>query len=230
MRVKRTDEGNATTLAVTGSLDAVTACDLRTEIDRLVADKRQEVTFDASALRIIDSSGVGVIISLWKRVQAQKGDFKIVGLRDQPRAVFRLLGLHRVFPIDCSPQADVPSVTRKTSETGPVRSPEPMFFRAGSSLLSPVVRVPTPVISLKDETSSFAVASTPPSRLSDSEGLPRLSRSQRRVVRELLAAIRRSADPRKLARMEKSNLRRRIGNALKSGNRRSQILLVLQNS
>jgi anti-sigma B factor antagonist len=40
-----------------------------------------------------------VIVSLFKRVRANGGQVKIVGLRDQPRAIFRLLRLDRVFPV-----------------------------------------------------------------------------------------------------------------------------------
>jgi anti-sigma B factor antagonist len=41
---------------------------------------------------------VGVIVSLFKRVRANGGQVRIQGLRDQPRAIFRLLRLDRVFP------------------------------------------------------------------------------------------------------------------------------------
>jgi anti-sigma B factor antagonist len=95
----RTDQGDGTTLRIEGTLDAVTAPDLRGVIDKLVAEKRASVTLDLSALRLIDSSGVGVIVSLFKRVRAHGGEVKIVGLNDQPRAVFKLLRLDRVFPV-----------------------------------------------------------------------------------------------------------------------------------
>ncbi len=58
-----------------------------------------QVTLELSSLRLIDSSGVGVIVSLFKRIRANGGQVKIVGLRDQPRAIFRLLRLDRVFPV-----------------------------------------------------------------------------------------------------------------------------------
>ncbi|AGP34118.1 anti-sigma factor antagonist [Sorangium cellulosum So0157-2] len=81
-----------------GTLDAVTAPEFRTLVDELVAENRQNITLELSSLRLIDSSGVGVIVSLFKRVRANGGQVRIVGLRDQPRAIFRLLRLDRVFP------------------------------------------------------------------------------------------------------------------------------------
>ena len=99
MKYTRTDNGNETVLAIEGTLDAVTAPELRAVVDDLVNEARKEVTLELSALRLIDSSGVGVIVSLFKRVRAHGGNVRIVGLRDQPRAIFRLLRLDRVFTV-----------------------------------------------------------------------------------------------------------------------------------
>ena len=46
---------------------------------------------------MVDSSGVGALVSLYKRVRAQGGDVVITGLRDQPLAIFKLLRLDRVM-------------------------------------------------------------------------------------------------------------------------------------
>ena len=99
MNYSRTDSGEATILKIEGTLDAVTAPELRGEVDRLIQEQRKDVTLELSALRLIDSSGVGVIVSLFKGVRAYGGQVRTVGLRDQPRAIFRLLRLDRVFPI-----------------------------------------------------------------------------------------------------------------------------------
>lgn len=94
----RTDSGDETILRIEGTLDAATAPDLRGVVDAIVDEGRLLITLELSGLRLIDSSGVGVIVSLFKRVRANGGQVRIVGLRDQPRAIFRLLRLDRVFP------------------------------------------------------------------------------------------------------------------------------------
>jgi anti-sigma B factor antagonist len=88
-----------TKLSIDGTLDAVTAPELRGVVDKIVNDRPKSVVLDLSSLRLIDSSGVGVIVSLFKRVRANGGQVRILGLRDQPRAIFRLLRLDRVFPL-----------------------------------------------------------------------------------------------------------------------------------
>ncbi|MFO0550470.1 MAG: STAS domain-containing protein [Polyangiaceae bacterium] len=98
MAHQRTDNGEETTLTIDGTLDALTAPELRPSLDALVTEGRKSITIDLSNLRLIDSSGVGALVSLLKRVRAYGGEVRIAGLKDQPRAIFRLLQLDRVFP------------------------------------------------------------------------------------------------------------------------------------
>ncbi|HEX4404418.1 MAG TPA: STAS domain-containing protein [Polyangia bacterium] len=98
MKFAREDNGAETMLRIDGTLDAVSAPEIRPVVDAIVTEERKAVTVDLGNLRLIDSSGVGVIVSLFKRVRAHGGEVKIVGLRDQPKAIFKLLRLDRVFP------------------------------------------------------------------------------------------------------------------------------------
>jgi anti-sigma B factor antagonist len=82
-------------LMIEGQLDAVSVSDLRSELDKLVATRPTAVEVDLSRLRMIDSSGVGALVSLYKRVRAQSGNVVIKGIRDQPLAIFQLLKLDR---------------------------------------------------------------------------------------------------------------------------------------
>lgn len=90
------DDGR-TQLAIDGELDAMSVSDLRADIEKLLARKPGRVDIDLSRLRMVDSSGVGAIVSLYKRVKAQGGTVTVSGLRDQPLAIFRLLRLDRVM-------------------------------------------------------------------------------------------------------------------------------------
>jgi anti-sigma B factor antagonist len=99
MRFSRKDEGDKTVLSIAGSLDALSTPELRSTIDELVAEKRPAVTVDLTDLRLIDSSGVGAIVSLYKRMRALGTAVEVTGLKDQPLAIFRLLRLDRVFAV-----------------------------------------------------------------------------------------------------------------------------------
>lgn len=97
MRFSRTDSQDETILRIEGTLDALTAPEIRPTLDALVAERRRRITLDLSGLRLIDSSGVGAIVSLFKRARAEGGEVRVVGLRDQPLAIFNLLKLDRVL-------------------------------------------------------------------------------------------------------------------------------------
>ena len=97
MKFSRVDTIGETALTIEGVLDALTAPQIRPTIDSLVEEKRMSIRVNLSSLRLIDSSGVGVIVSLYKRCKAFGGDVHVDGLRGQPLAIFKLLRLERVF-------------------------------------------------------------------------------------------------------------------------------------
>jgi len=100
MNYSRIDEENATLLQIRGELDALSAGELRPLLDRVVEDGRRDVTVDLSELRLIDSSGIGALVSLYKRVRGVGGTVKFTGVTAQPLVIFKLLRLDVVFELE----------------------------------------------------------------------------------------------------------------------------------
>jgi anti-sigma B factor antagonist len=90
-------EGGDCHLRIQGSLDALTVRDIRPIIDAVVADLPKRVIVDFDELTMIDSSGIGAIVSLFKRIKAAGGEVTVARAHDQPLAVLKLLKLDRVF-------------------------------------------------------------------------------------------------------------------------------------
>ncbi|HJX64305.1 MAG TPA: STAS domain-containing protein [Polyangia bacterium] len=86
-----------TTLRIVGELDAVTVPDIRASVDALVAERQSRIVVDLSGLRLIDSTGVGRLLCLYKKAKEYGGVVTVHGLRDQPAAIFKLLRLDRVL-------------------------------------------------------------------------------------------------------------------------------------
>jgi anti-sigma B factor antagonist len=86
-------------LRLGGELDALSCPELRPVLDMLAEQAKCTVTVDLSELRLIDSSGVGVLVSLYKRVRANGGDVRFEGATAQPLVIFKLLRLDRVFAL-----------------------------------------------------------------------------------------------------------------------------------
>lgn len=92
-----TIEAGVVRLTIEGELDVVTTSELRKGVDKLIDEKPRRIEVNLTSLRMVDSSGVGTLVSLYKRIRAQGGEVVITGLRDQPLAIFRLLRLDRVM-------------------------------------------------------------------------------------------------------------------------------------
>ena len=88
---------NETSLSVRGSLDINTAPQLAEEIDKIVASKPKKVSVDLSGLDLIDSSGVAALVKLYKGIRGHGGAVAMLGARDQPLAIFKLLRMDKVF-------------------------------------------------------------------------------------------------------------------------------------
>jgi anti-sigma B factor antagonist len=82
-------------LAPEGNLDAMTAPTLKDAVISIEQAKQLKVVVDLSRLALIDSTGVGVLISLFKRLRALNGHVYFAGLTGQPKEIFRLLRLDR---------------------------------------------------------------------------------------------------------------------------------------
>ncbi len=106
MNFSREDEGDATTLYIRGELDALSAGELRPLLDQLVEQERKDVLVDLSGLRLVDSSGVGALVSLYKRVRASGGQVVFTGVTAQPLVIFKLLRLDVVFDLKPEPQQE----------------------------------------------------------------------------------------------------------------------------
>jgi anti-sigma B factor antagonist len=102
--VVATDDG-ISRLVIEGELDIVSVFDLKPVIDNIVNSRPRRVEVELARLRMVDSSGVGALIGLYKRVRAQGGEVVLKGLQNQPLAIFRLLQLDRIVSGEQAPAA-----------------------------------------------------------------------------------------------------------------------------
>jgi anti-sigma B factor antagonist len=78
------------------SLDAITVPELRSMIDQL-AERGGKVVFDMGSVRVIDSSGVGVVVKLFKRLRDRGGALRLCRVAEQPAAIFRLMLIDKLL-------------------------------------------------------------------------------------------------------------------------------------
>jgi len=93
----RATEGEATVLNIGGELDAVSVPDLRPALDQILAEGSPQIVVDLAHLRLIDSSGVGALVYLFRRAREQGGHVAVRGAKEQPLAILRLLKLDQIL-------------------------------------------------------------------------------------------------------------------------------------
>jgi anti-sigma B factor antagonist len=54
---------------------------------------------DCSNLNFIDSMGLGILISLLRRVRQRDGDVKVSALSEEVKTIFEITRLHRLFDV-----------------------------------------------------------------------------------------------------------------------------------
>ena len=94
-------EPGTTTLRVAGEIDVATSPELRRELHRLLDDDARLIVVDLSGTTFIDSSGLGVLVGVLKRLrEAERGDALVLaGLQEPVRKVFDITGLTDLFTI-----------------------------------------------------------------------------------------------------------------------------------
>ena len=82
------------------SLDAKDAPELKEKITNLITELNiHNVVFDLSQVHFIDSSGLGVFLTILRLLSSRKGELKLASLNKAVRTLFELVSMHRIFEI-----------------------------------------------------------------------------------------------------------------------------------
>lgn len=86
-------------VAVAGEVDVATAPRLRKEAIALVGGGHHRVVLDLEAVDFMDSTGLGVLIGVLRRLNAVDGCLRVVCTTPRIMDLFSVTGLDRVFDI-----------------------------------------------------------------------------------------------------------------------------------
>ena len=100
MNLQIDDKGAAVLLEVQEErLDAHNSGDLKNQMLKLFEEGKNNLVVDLQAVRFVDSSGLGALVSGFKNASSRNGSLKLSGLQLQVKSMFELTRLHRVFEI-----------------------------------------------------------------------------------------------------------------------------------
>lgn len=93
-------EKNALLVAPDGELDHHSAAKIRTEVDSRLGRGVKNIIFDFSHLSFMDSSGIGMIMGRYKRIQKLGGRVIIAAPKPQVKRIIEMAGLFRIVQIE----------------------------------------------------------------------------------------------------------------------------------
>ncbi len=99
MEITSRIENDVIVISLSGRFDSSTVKNFKSTVTSLIEKHSPNIVFDLAAVRYIDSSALGSIVSLMRSVRDNDGDIKIASLTDKIRSVFELTRLHQVFDI-----------------------------------------------------------------------------------------------------------------------------------
>jgi anti-sigma B factor antagonist len=97
--VARAENGDIAVLRLKGYLDAHTAPELETALQKLIDEKRVKIVVNFKELTYISSAGLGVFMGFIEEVRNGGGDIKLTSMSQKIYRVFDLLGFPTLFEI-----------------------------------------------------------------------------------------------------------------------------------
>ena len=87
-------------VSLRGEMDALGCTHIRPELEQIAhSENNKNVILNLSLVSFLDSSGVGVIVFLYKRLKAQGRTLEITGVQGQPQELIELLRIDKVIPV-----------------------------------------------------------------------------------------------------------------------------------
>jgi len=83
-----------------GEIDIYNAPELKEKLNGILEKQQGNIILHCEDLKYIDSTGLGVLISVLKHVKEYSGDIKIKGLKPYIYKIFTITGLDKIFSIE----------------------------------------------------------------------------------------------------------------------------------
>ncbi len=98
MSLEIQSDGQIQTFLLHGELDAMIVQQCRESAELALADEARLHIFDGRGISVIDSSGIGFVVYLYKKAKARGKQFALAGFAGQPLDMMRFLKLDQAIP------------------------------------------------------------------------------------------------------------------------------------
>lgn len=109
MMVEIEETGGILFFRIGTNLDAASAPDMHRQVDALREGVARDCVVDLTGTEFLDSSGVGVLVKLYRRLELDGGRLCICGADGQPRSLINSLKIEQAIPLYPNPAAAIRS-------------------------------------------------------------------------------------------------------------------------
>jgi len=95
-------EDNFLIAGLSGRMDAITATDFTTQLEKWIAEGQKNFTVDCSQLDYISSAGLRAILIIAKQLTTTGGKLQLAALQESVQTVFEISGFNKIIPIFAS--------------------------------------------------------------------------------------------------------------------------------
>lgn len=85
---------------IEGELDVSSADKLKDQLHKIVDEKMLDVKIDLTNLEYIDSTGLGVMIGVLKKLRVNEKEIYILNPRSNVKKIFTITGLDKIFKME----------------------------------------------------------------------------------------------------------------------------------
>ena len=83
-----------------GEVDIYTENELKDELNIAIEERPKNLVINMQNLDYIDSTGLGILIGVVKRLKQKQGDIYIVNTKPNVRKIFTITGLDKIFKVE----------------------------------------------------------------------------------------------------------------------------------
>lgn len=95
--VRTEASGGSNRVYLSGELDLSVAPEFRNTLEPLVGDADKDLILNLKELKYIDSTGIGILLSILKVRHGQKGSFRVEEVQPNIQKLFDMTGISKFF-------------------------------------------------------------------------------------------------------------------------------------
>ena len=92
-------ENDFLTATLSGRMDAITAAEFTSQLEKWLEEEQKSFTIDCSNLDYISSAGLRAILIIAKKVRALDGKLQLAALQESVHTVFAISGFDKIIPL-----------------------------------------------------------------------------------------------------------------------------------